>query len=110
MTLHLSKEIQNLIDRRVAEAGYDSAQAYVEKLILEDEARQLRARAEVAGPPIDEYIESLPPEKQAKAKKVLEQMLLEGLNSESILADDAFWEKKKSDYIKRQQSKRQAQA
>ena len=106
MTLHLTKEIMELIERRVAAAGYRSPQEYVEKLVLDDE---IRARSDEAGPPIDEYIDSLPPEKQAKAKKILEQMLLDGLNSgESIVMDEAAWAQKRKALLERIRQKAQS--
>ena len=64
------------------------------------EAR-LRARAEAEGLTIEAYIERIARDDQ-QAEEEMEALALEGLNSgESIVADEKYWEEKRSRLIER---------
>lgn len=74
--IELPESLKSHIEEEIARGRYENFEAYLQKLIFEDQIRQ--------------------------AEDELDQKLLAGLNSgESSVADEEFWKKLKADAIER---------
>ena len=86
INLNLPDDLKEQVERRAAEAGYDSIAAYIEELLRAD-AHDVNYGA--------------PPHLTVRSAEDLEAKLLEGLNSPTREMTDADWEDKRRQLIER---------
>ncbi len=81
VTFSLPQSMREFIEKQVAEEGFGTVSEYLRSLVRDDQKR--------------------------KARAVVDQALLEGLNSGAAgVADDAYWVKKKDALVREHQRRK----